>query len=201
MISNDPDYKDSDVSSVSASIVQADNSWKVAPSIAGWRCGETPSDPVAEAKFGTVSFNYFSDEACKEEVSISSNLPVGVYRMKATVAEDKDRYKGLEATVSFNVAKGNAKLVAAPKPIEGLIVNGLDQQLVTPGEAKNGTMYYSLYADKGFNWTLPKAKDVGSYTVYYFVKGGDDFEDTDIASVSVNTEPGLSRKPSCRHSH
>ena len=194
VISNDPDYKDSDVSSVSASIVQADNSWKVAPSIAGWKCGETPSDPVAEAKFGTVSFNYFSDEACKEEVSISSNLPVGVYRMKATVAEDKDRYKGLEATVSFNVAKGQAILLAPPKPIEGLIVNGLDQQLVTPGQAKNGTIYYSLYPDKGFTWILPKARNIGSYTVYYMIKGDDNFEGTDIASVSVNIsdipEPG-----------
>lgn len=194
VISNDPDYKDSIVSSVSASIVQADNSWTVAPSIAGWRCGETPSDPVAEAKFGSVSFNFYSDEACSEEVSLSENLPVGVYRMKATVAEVKDKYKGLEATVSFNVAKGSAKLLAAPKPIEGLIVNGLDQQLVTPGQAKNGTIYYSLYADKGFSWILPKARNVGSYTVYYMIKGDDNFEGTDIASVSVNIsdipEPG-----------
>ena len=194
VISNDPDYKDSIVSSVSASIVQADNSWTVDPSIAGWRCGETPSDPVAEAKFGSVSFNFYSDAACSEEVSLSENLPVGVYRMKATVAEVKDKYKGLEATVSFNVAKGSAKLLAAPKPIEGLIVNGLDQQLVTPGQAKNGTIYYSLYADKGFTWMLPKARDVGSYTVYYMIRGDENFEGTEIASVSVNIsdipEPG-----------
>ena len=194
VISNDPDYKDSLVSSVSASIVQADNSWTVAPSIAGWRCGETPSDPVAEAKFGSVSFNFYSNAACSEEVSLSENLPVGVYRMKATVAEVKDKYKGLEATVSFNVAKGSAKLLAAPKPIEGLIVNGLDQQLVTPGQAKNGTIYYSLYADKGFTWMLPKARDVGSYTVYYMIRGDENFEGTEIASVSVNIsdipEPG-----------
>jgi hypothetical protein len=194
VISSDPDYKDSLVSSVTASIVQADNSWVVAPSMAGWRCGETPSAPVGEAKYGTVSFNYFSDEACSEEVSLSENLPVGVYRMKATVAEDKDRYKGLEATVSFNVARGKATILAAPKPIEGLIVNGLDQQLVTPGQAKNGTIYYSLYADKGFTWMLPKARDVGSYTVYYMIRGDENFEGTEIASVSVNIsdipEPG-----------
>ena len=194
VISNDPDYKDSLVSSVSASIVQADNSWTVAPSIAGWRCGETPSDPVAEAKFGSVSFNFYSDAACSEEVSLSENLPVGVYRMRATVAEVKDKYKGLEATVSFNVAKGKATILAAPKPIEGLIVNGLDQQLVTPGQAKNGTIYYSLYADKGFTWMLPKARDVGSYTVYYMIRGDENFEVTEIASVSVNIsdipEPG-----------
>ena len=39
------------------------NAWTVQPSIDGWTYGEAPKAPVGSAKYGTVVFEYYSDES------------------------------------------------------------------------------------------------------------------------------------------
>lgn len=59
----------------------ADNEWLVAPSIADWVAGETPSKPQAAAKYGTPVFEYEDNGSWQTEQPTAP----GKYKMRATV--------------------------------------------------------------------------------------------------------------------
>ena len=53
------------------------------------------------------------------------------------------------------------------------------------GSASDGTMVYSLDQNGEYSPALPTGKDVGSYTVWYKVKGDDNHTDSAAQSVSA----------------
>ncbi|MDY4655203.1 MAG: MmcQ/YjbR family DNA-binding protein [Eubacteriales bacterium] len=77
------------------------NEWTTSLDMADWTYGTTASDPVAEAKFGTVVFTY----ATAQDGTYSNVKPVnaGTYWVKATV-EGTDNYTALIDTKSFVIA-------------------------------------------------------------------------------------------------
>ena len=85
------------------------NRFTVELSMDNWTYGTTASDPVAEAKFGTVVFTYATAQAG----TYSNVKPVnaGTYRVKATV-EGTDNYTALIDTKSLVIAT-----VKAAKPV------------------------------------------------------------------------------------
>ncbi len=71
----------------------------------------------------------------------------------------------------------------------------VEQVLITQGEAENGTMYYALQKGKNkpetddYSINLPKAKNAGEYTVWYYVKSNQGGKDTDPASIPAEIKP------------
>ena len=86
----------------------------------------------------------------------------------------------------------------SPRAKEGLYYSGQDMELVTEGMANGGTIYYAIgdsegnepefdglsdNTDKKWSTDIPKAKDVGSYNVWYKVKGDKGYSDSDSSYV------------------
>ena len=65
------------------------------------------------------------------------------------------------------------------------------QDLIIPGSAEHGTMYYSLSQNGPWYTAVPQAKDAGVYTVWYKVVGDPGYSDTAPNSVTavINKAP------------
>lgn len=93
-------------------------------------------------------------------------------------------YEDVEAkSISVTISKAISG-VTPPTAKENLVYNGQRQVLVNAGSVDGGTMEYSLDG-KTFGTALPEAVDAGTYTVYYRVSGGGNYEDVGIQSLSA----------------
>ncbi|WP_405338996.1 MBG domain-containing protein [Fibrobacter sp.] len=75
--------------------------------------------------------------------------------------------------------------VTAPAPIANLVYTGSAQPLVTAGETDFGTLLYSL-DDKDYSAEIPATSDASTYTVYYKVAEGDNWNGIDAKKVEVS---------------
>ena len=76
--------------------------------------------------------------------------------------------------------------VTAPKAAEGLTYSGFTQQLLSnSGYTTGGTLLYSL---DGQTWSeeVPVGTEVGDYTVYYKVDGGNNYESVEAQSLTAS---------------
>ena len=94
------DYEAGYSERVEFTISKAQNEWTVNPAINNWTSDQTPSKPVGEAKFGTVSFSY-SD---KQDGTYTETQPTssGSWYMKATV-DGNGNYDGLKKIIPFTI--------------------------------------------------------------------------------------------------
>ena len=74
----------------------------------------------------------------------------------------------------LTVTKG-IPTVTAPTAKKGLVYNGTEQKLVQTGSTTGGTFEYRIGDTGGYSTSIPKAKKVGCYKVYYRVKGNDNY--------------------------
>ncbi|MCR4960763.1 MAG: Ig-like domain-containing protein [Lachnospiraceae bacterium] len=87
-------------------------------------------------------------------------------------------------------AKEPSNVTKAPEP-KTLYYNEGPQELVTAGEATGGTLYYAVTergvspTDDLYSTSIPVGTEVGSYDVYYMVKGDSEHADTEPAKVEV----------------
>ena len=107
-----------------------------------------------------------------------------------TVVNIADNYNITYAVGKLTVTKGNPA-VTAPKAKTGLVYDGTEQELISPGSTTGGTLKYSLSATGTYSADIPKAKDAGPYTVYYKVEGNDNYngDNGGSVSVSIGTKP------------
>lgn len=74
-----------------------------------------------------------------------------------------------------------------------LVYDGTEKELVTLEELKNGTIQYRVGTEGAWGSEIPKAKNAGDYTVYYWVKGDDMYDNVgsrkNPKSVSVTVSP------------
>ena len=75
----------------------------------------------------------------------------------------------------------------APTAKTGLIYNGQEQELITPGSATGGTMQYKLGGGR-YSTELPKSTNAGTYTVYYKVMGDASHNNTEEKSIKVTID-------------
>lgn len=89
------------------SISQTTNEWAEELTITGWTYGEQAIEPIAKAKFGTVTFSY-SD---KEDGTYTDIVPTdaGTWYVKATVTGNEN-YTGLEAIQEFTISKADSSI-------------------------------------------------------------------------------------------
>lgn len=80
-----------------------------------------------------------------------------------------------------------------PDALSELIYNGEAQQLVKPGYSEDGTIMYKL---ENGEWSeeVPTGIDAGTYTIYYYVKGDENHDDspTDMLQVKILRNPSAS---------
>ena len=95
----------------------------------------------------------------------------------------------------FDVNKTAATVTAVPAATTGDIVAGTTTPLITAGEATDGTMMYAVTATntkpastEGFSATVPTAESIaegGTYYVWYYVKGDDAHNDSEISAEAI----------------
>ena len=92
-------------------------------------------------------------------------------------------YEAVTVSYTLTVAKA-VPTVTAPVAIDDLTADGSALALITAGTTTGGEMQYSL---DGTAWStdIPTATEAGTYTVYYQVVGGRNYEDVAAQSVSV----------------
>ncbi len=66
-----------------------------------------------------------------------------------------------------------------------LTYNTQEQKLLTEGTSNEGVLMYSLEENGTYDENIPTAKNAGTYTVWYYVKGDNNHNDSDKSSVEV----------------
>ncbi len=88
-----------------------------------------------------------------------------------------DRYDAQSHTVTRTVSLTVTKADPTFTPPTGLSLtyDGNDQTLIQPGSTQCGELVYSLNTES-YSVILPGGRDAQSYTVYYFLIGGDNYK-------------------------
>lgn len=88
-------------------------------------------------------------------------------------------------TITIDTALKQQAKYTAPTA-KNLIYNTEQQELVNKGTSSEGTLMYSLEENGTYSENVPKAKDVGDYIVWYYVKGDTSHLDSDKQYVKVS---------------
>ncbi|MCQ2235838.1 MAG: hypothetical protein MJZ18_02450 [Bacteroidales bacterium] len=188
-------YNDIDVSLTPVTVTIAKAQLTLSVSMESWVYGAAAKTPVLSGYEGdgAQTIEYFTDAECSQKTTVangalsSGQMPSnsGVYYIKWSVAESAN-YKSASATTSFEITKATATVT--PPTALTLTYNGANQTLIEAGTTTGGDLMYSL---DGTSWvkTLPKGKAAKTYTVYYMVSGGANYNDVAKNSVSVTIEP------------
>ena len=115
--------------------------------------------------------------------------PVGTYPIKPK-GLTSDNYNISFVPGTLTVTENAVPMPTAPVG-KTLTYNAGLQDLIIPGSAEHGTMYYSLSQNGPWNAAVPQAKDAGVYTVWYKVVGDPGYSDTAPNSVTavINKAP------------
>ena len=111
----------------------------------------------------------------------------GAITPSAAVIKNGNTDVSLNYEVTYNTGKlviNKATPSVTAPTAKSLTYSGTDQYLVNAGSTSGGTMMYSI---DNVNWgtSIPKRREATSYTVYYKVVGGDNYEDVAASYVSA----------------
>jgi hypothetical protein len=130
--------------------------------------------------YGTLLYSLDGKDYSAE---IPAAADASAYTVYYKVASS-DNWNGVDAeTVEVSIAKADVS-VKAPVAKEKLVYSGKAQELVSAGSTDYGTMLYSLDGKK-FSEKIPTATDAKTYTVYYKVAEGDNWNGFDAKKVEV----------------
>ncbi len=136
-------------------------------------------DDGAEDLTGTLTFT----------CAYAAGSPVGTYPI-APKGLTSDNYDIRFVAGTLTVTENAVPTPTAPVS-KTLTYNSGLQDLIIPGSAEHGTMYYSLSQNGPWYTAVPQAKDAGVYTVWYKVVGDSGYSDTAPNSVTavINKAP------------
>ena len=136
-------------------------------------------DDGAEDLTGTLTFT----------CAYAAGSPVGTYPI-APKGLTSDNYDIRFVAGTLTVTENAVPTPTAPVS-KTLTYNSGLQDLIIPGSAEHGTMYYSLSQNGPWYTAVPQAKDAGVYTVWYKVVGDPGYSDTAPNSVTavINKAP------------
>lgn len=123
------------------------------------------------------------------DCAYAAGSPVGTYPI-APKGLTSDNYDISFVAGTLTVTENAVPMPTAPVG-KTLTYNSGLQDLIIPGSAEHGTMYYSLSQNGPWNAAVPQAKDAGTYTVWYMVNGDPGYSDTAPNSVTavINKAP------------
>lgn len=107
---------------------------------------------------------------------------VGTYVITATA--ENANYNITIINGTFTITKANAMVADAPA-VKELTYTGEDQLLVDAGRSNDGKLMYSLDQNGEYTENIPTGKDANEYTVWYYVAGDANHEDSAKQSVKV----------------
>ena len=102
--------------------------------------------------------------------------------------------EGQQTIATATISKAACVVAKAPVPSE-LTYTGAPQALAEAGDATDGVMQYSLDKAGSFSLAIPTGIDAGTYTLYYYVAGDQNHEDTDVESISITIKEKVIDKP------
>ena len=133
--------------------------------------------------FGTMLYSL------TEEGEFTATIPTGTNAVSYTVyyyvQGNENANDSAVASVTVKINKAVASITAAPTP-NTLTYIGEAQYLINAGETNVGTMVYSLIEDGEYTTSIPQGTNAGDYTVWYYVQGDANHNDSAKATVSVN---------------
>ena len=135
--------------------------------------------PIVTVKDGETTLTLGTDYTVK----YSNNTDFGTATVIVTFIGN---YSGM-VEKTFEITKDIAKVTNAPTAKTDLVYDGAEKELVTPGSANGGTIYYTITPDVDNSWSteIPKETNADTYTVYYKVIGDENHSDSAEASISV----------------
>ncbi len=110
------------------------------------------------------------------------SVNVGSYTVTVSNAEGGNYI--INGSKTYEITKVPATVSAAPTAND-LTYTGLSQNLVSPGETKDGILLYSLTENGTYGTDIPTGVNAGEYTVWYYVDGDDNHTDSEKNSVMV----------------
>ena len=114
----------------------------------------------------------------------------GTYKAIITFTESSD-YIGTKEVV-FTIERGEA-VFTAPTPVPGLVFNGTEQELITPGTAPlGGSLFYALGISpvtSAYSAAIPAMTDAGMYYVNYKLFGDDNVNSSGAGGFYVTIAP------------
>ena len=133
--------------------------------------------------FGTMLYSL------TEEGEFTATIPTGTnavsYTVYYRVQGNENANDSAVASVTVKINKAVASITAAPTP-NTLTYIGEAQYLINTGETNVGTMVYSLTEDGEYTTSIPQGTNAGDYTVWYYVQGDANHNDSAKDSVSVS---------------
>ncbi len=133
--------------------------------------------PLRDSENQEISYSVVADEIAGYATDVES---LGAYAFRIT-----------NTLIVDPADKKPAEVRDVPKACDPTYA-GMAQALVSAGSCRGGTMMYALGADgttapgaEAFSAMLPSATDVGSYCVWYYVKGDALHTDTEPACVAA----------------
>lgn len=135
--------------------------------------------------FGTMLYSL------TEEGEFTATIPTGTnagsYTVYYRVQGNDNVNDSAVASVTVKINKAVASITAAPTP-NTLTYSGEAQYLINAGETNVGTMVYSLTEDGEYTTSIPQGTNAGDYTVWYYVQGDANHNDSAKATVSVTIQ-------------
>lgn len=117
--------------------------------------------------------------------SIPTKTEAGTYYVWYKVVGDTNHNDTTSSKVEVNIKQADVK-VTAPTAINSTY-NGKEQALVNAGVTEDGKVFYRLGTDGTWTNTVPTAKNVGEYEVYYYVDGDDNHSDSGSAEEPLGS--------------
>lgn len=147
----------------------------------------------------TTAFTYTGSEQTytlteSEWYTITGNTRTDAGSQTVTVAlKDTQNTRWADGTTdnvtfSFVIGKAASSVTTAPADARSLYTGG-NVPLIQAGTAQGGTMQYRLGEDGQWGDMVPQALEYGEYTVYYYVKGDGNHEDSAEQSVNARILP------------
>ena len=134
-----------------------------------------------------VSINYTITDSRYKVRKISAS-----YGTTFSESDGKVSLDGMQrpATIAIETELKPQATYTAPTA-KNLTYNKQAQELVNKGTSSDGVLMYSLEENGTYSENVPTAKDVGNYTVWYYVKGDNNHNDSDKALVEVEIKIGI----------
>lgn len=127
---------------------------------------------------------YYSTDNSNWSIHTPTGTNAGSYNVWYKIVGDSN-HNGVGSTFvgTITINKAASSVSSAPTG-KSLSYNGGAQYLINGGSASGGTMYYKV-GNGGWSTSIPTATNAGTYTIYYYVKGDSNHNDTASSSVST----------------
>jgi len=154
---------------------------------------------TSNVKGESVVYSLTEDGEFTAEIPTTANA--GTYTVHYKVIGNDNYIDSVVMSVIVTVNKAESTVTAAPVVKQELTYNKEEQPLVDAGTASGGEIWYkvekqvttravrsTVVDEDGFSPEIPTAKNAGTYTVYYKVKGDNNHNDSAVSHISVTVK-------------